>query len=265
MNHRQGASDVTPLEISSRSAASPPSSLHRRLRVAKRGRPRSPRASTASPSCRFASTGSGGRRLPCRRSKELDFLIDGRPGWVEHRTPFVYANGGNWLVTSFLTPGMHAFAIRLTTLDGGKSTDTVRARVVAAPAPPAPLVGTWQRTMTADDAKKATSGQPPPPPGLWKITISSKGWVMTDPQGGGLILDVAYLTPTKLPASFPEPTASLKPGLRSLEPCSGDWLGQRRRERDEPPQVSSAHPSSRGGSCRPRRCTSACHSPLRSR
>lgn len=139
----------------------------------------------------------GRPRVALSKVKELDFLIDGRLGWVERRTPFVYAHDGNWLVTSFLTPGMHTFAIRMITLDGGKSTDTVHARVVAAPAPPAPLAGTWKRTMTVDDAKKATSGQPPPP-GLWKITISSKGWAMTDPQGGGAMFDVAYLTPTKL-------------------------------------------------------------------
>jgi hypothetical protein len=129
--------------------------------------------------------------------KEIDFLIDGRLGWVEHGTPYVYADDGNWLVTSFLAPGKHTFVVRMVMKDGRKSEDTVRARVVAAPAPPAALAGTWQRTVTPDDVKKATSGQPPPP-GSWKIAIRSRGWVMTDPQGGGGMFDVGYLTATKL-------------------------------------------------------------------
>jgi hypothetical protein len=129
--------------------------------------------------------------------KNVDFLIDGRLGWVEHKPPYVYASDGNWLVTSFLSPGTHTFAVRLVAADGTKSIDTVRARVVASPAPPEQLSGSWQRTVTADDVRKATSGQPPPP-GLWKIAIRSAGWFMTDPQGGGGTFDVAYLAATRL-------------------------------------------------------------------
>lgn len=129
--------------------------------------------------------------------KEVDFSIDGRIGWVEHKPPYVYASDGNWLVTSFLSPGMHTFAVRVVATDGTKSTDTVHARVAATPAPPAQLAGTWQRTVTADDVKKQTSGMPPPP-GLWKIAIRPQGWVMSDPQRGGGTFDVAYLSATKL-------------------------------------------------------------------
>lgn len=129
--------------------------------------------------------------------KEIDFLIDGRLGWVEHRAPYVYADDGNWLVTSFLTPGKHTFVVRMILTDGRKSKDAVHARVIAAAAPPAALAGTWQRTVTPDDLKKVTSGQPGPP-GSWKITIRSKGWTMTDPHGGGGTFDVAYVTATKL-------------------------------------------------------------------
>jgi hypothetical protein len=139
----------------------------------------------------------GQPQVTLSKIKEVDFLIDGRLGWVEHKAPYVYANDGNWLVTSFLAPGKHTFTVRTITTDGRKSNDTVHARVVAAPAPPAPLAGKWERTITADDVKKATSGQPPPP-GLWKIQIASKGWVMTDPQNGGGIFDVGYLSASKL-------------------------------------------------------------------
>ena len=129
--------------------------------------------------------------------KEVDFLIDGRLGWIEHTAPYVYANDGNWLVTSFLAPGKHRFTTRVIAAVGGKAVETVTARVLARTAPPVELAGRWQRTMTAADAQKATSSQPPPP-GLWKIRISAKGWAMTDPQGGGGLFDVAYLGPRTL-------------------------------------------------------------------
>ena len=43
-------------------------------------------------------------QLPAAQVKEVDFLIDGRLGWVEKKTPYVYADDGNWLVTTILAP-----------------------------------------------------------------------------------------------------------------------------------------------------------------
>ena len=123
--------------------------------------------------------------------QEVDFSIDGRRAWVEHQAPYVYGDDGNWLVTSFLRPGLHTFTVRVITFSNRRASDTVRARVVAAPAPPAQLAGEWQRTVSAADVTKATSGSPPPP-GIWRLTISATGWAMRDPQGGGGLFDVAY-------------------------------------------------------------------------
>lgn len=64
---------------------------------------------------------------------EVDFLIDGRLGWVERNTPYFYGNDGNWLVTSFLTPGEHTFTVRVITANGQTATDTVQASVAPAP------------------------------------------------------------------------------------------------------------------------------------
>jgi len=127
--------------------------------------------------------------------KAVDFLIDGRLGWVEHHSPYFYADDGNWLVTTFLKPGKHIFTVRVTTTTGPESTDTTTARVVAAPAPPTPLVGTWERTVTAEDVKKATSNSPPPP-GRWEIRIGAEGWALGTghaPTANSLRFDVAYL------------------------------------------------------------------------
>lgn len=140
---------------------------------------------------------AGQPHLVLSKVREVDFLIDGRLGWVERKSPFVYASDGNWLVTSFLTPGKHTFTTRVITTSGSNSVDSVRARVIPAPAPPSSVAGDWQRTVTAADVKKATSSQPPPA-GLWKITINSRGWVMTDPQNGGAMFDVGYLSASRL-------------------------------------------------------------------
>jgi hypothetical protein len=128
---------------------------------------------------------------PAADVSEVDFLIDGNLGWVEHKTPYFYGNDGNWLVTSFLTPGEHTFTVRVITTGGHTATDTLKASVTAPAAPPAALAGTWTRTVTPADVQKATSSQPPPP-GRWQLQIGAVGWQLHDPTGGGLILDVGY-------------------------------------------------------------------------
>lgn len=129
---------------------------------------------------------------PAADVSEVDFLIDGKLGWVEHQTPYFYGDDGNWLVTSFLTPGEHTFTVRVITFDGHTAADTVQASVTTPPAPPSALQGvTWARQVTATDVRKATSGQPPPP-GRWRLRISPAGWQLHDPTGGGLLFDVGY-------------------------------------------------------------------------
>jgi hypothetical protein len=99
----------------------------------------------------------------------------------------------NWLVTSFLTPGLHTFTVRVITADGSAATDMVRASVTAPPAPPAALAGTWTRVVTPVDVQKATSGQPPPP-GRWRLRIGPIGWRLHDPTGGSQLFDTGYLS-----------------------------------------------------------------------
>ena len=68
--------------------------------------------------------------------KEVDYLIDGRRAWTEHHAPYYYGSDNNRLVTTFLKPGLHTFTVRATTTDNQVATDTVKAQVVAPPAPP---------------------------------------------------------------------------------------------------------------------------------
>ena len=172
-----------------------------------------------------ASTLDGQRTLPHRISwvatpsvpenevSEVNFLIDDQVAFVEEHSPYTYGRDGGYLVTTFLTPGEHSFAVRVITVGGQSAESTVKARISAPPAPPGGLGGSaWTRTMTASDQNKATSSEPPPT-GRWTLTIDSVGWMLHDPQGGGALFDVAYrsggrveLRPSIERPPFPDPT-----------------------------------------------------------
>jgi hypothetical protein len=183
-------------------------------------------AEDASPSLAVASTLDGHSSLPHRISwvakpsiaesevSEVDFLIDGKAAFVEEHAPYVYGRDGGYLVTTFLTPGVHSFAVRVITVGGQSATSTVKAAVATPTAPPGGLARTsWARTLTASDLKAATSSEPPPT-GRWGLTIDSVGWMVQDPEGGGQLFDVAYqsrgrveLRPSIERPPFPNPTA----------------------------------------------------------
>jgi hypothetical protein len=129
--------------------------------------------------------------VPPSRIREVDFLIDGRVSWVEHSAPYSYGYNANYLVTTWLTPGVHRFKTRALATNGRRATSTsAGARVRPAPAPPAELAaGPWRREITQ---------VPGAPPGTWTLTIDNVGWSIIDPLGGGSLIDVAYLSPTLL-------------------------------------------------------------------
>jgi hypothetical protein len=110
---------------------------------------------------------------------EVDYFIDGFHAWTEHKAPYYYGSDNNWLVTSFLKPGLHTFMVRATTTDNQVANDSVKAQVVAPPPPPARFTGTWT-------LKKATHAQRPP---LKTFTITAKGWTI----GPNFRLDAQYL------------------------------------------------------------------------
>jgi hypothetical protein len=124
---------------------------------------------------------------------EVRFLIDGKLRWVEHHAPFNYgSDDGNghlgWLVTSWLSPGRHRFTTQARLTGGRKVSDTVVARVIEAPAPPAALAGRWRRTVTDDDLVKidpALVGNFPA--GSWDRVFDRVGTWDLDPQGSGIV------------------------------------------------------------------------------
>jgi hypothetical protein len=133
--------------------------------------------------------------IPLADVAEVDFRIDGVLAWVENQSPFVYGNDGNWLVTSFLAPGVHAFTVRVISIAGQSASRSVTATTSAPPSPPVALAGTWTRTVTATDVTKATSGEPPPA-GDWRLMIVAAGWELLDPQAIKGLFDVGYLPST---------------------------------------------------------------------
>lgn len=135
--------------------------------------------------------------VPAATVKEVDYLIDGRLAWIEPLAPYYYGHDGNWLVTTFLKPGLHTFATKVVTRSGQTAIDSVRARVSAPPAPPSDLAGSWSREITTGDA------------GRWTVTINRVGWLFDDPSGGGQNQDVSYPAPGRvlIRAAIEEPPA----------------------------------------------------------
>jgi hypothetical protein len=122
---------------------------------------------------------------------EVDFLIDGKQFWVEHNPPYFYGSDGNYLVTSFLAPGPHAFTVRAIEADGHTASDTVTASVPTAPRPPGALAGTWKGFVKRMSPNSCNPG-PCPPAGYWRLVISPTGWQVYDTSGGGGLYDVLY-------------------------------------------------------------------------
>ena len=131
--------------------------------------------------------------VPAAQVAKVDFLIDGKLRWVEHSAPYNYGSDDyhghlGYLFTSWLAGGNHRFTARVTTKAGKTASDTVVARVVPAPAPPASLAGTWERTVTQQDLTKSDpqfGGAPPA--GAWQLVFDRAGAWHLDPGGSGLV------------------------------------------------------------------------------
>jgi len=110
----------------------------------------------------------------------VEFLIDGgQVRWADGKPPYRYADVG-YLVTSWLASGRHRFQVRATAKDGRIATETIMAKVPAAPPLPAALAGTWERTIDTSTAPKPGSASNPThtltPTGLYRVTFE-KRWI----------------------------------------------------------------------------------------
>jgi hypothetical protein len=143
---------------------------------------------------------------------EVDFLIDGKLRWVEHKAPYVYGSDGDWLVTSFLTPGAHRFEVRAKATDGRSAIDVHAARVSKQGLLPMNIAGAWQRKIPATQAGTDLAG-------IWRLRIGPVGWSIVDPKGDPSLIDVAYLSSDLLESRSPIWT---KPPGPAGSPTSGN-------------------------------------------
>ena len=116
-------------------------------------------------------------KLPRTTKVKVEFLVDGKVLWAERDVPYTYSDDGGYLVTSWLAPGKHRFTVRATIVrigdklikNGTMAEDTVVARVLRAPDPPAALAGTWTRTPDL-------TGRPTFPAGAYKLVFERR-WI----------------------------------------------------------------------------------------
>jgi hypothetical protein len=157
--------------------------------------------------------------LPASQIREVEFSIDGRLRWSEGRPPYTYGNDGNYLVTSWLSPGVHRFTVEAASTDGRRATITTRARVVRSPSPPRPLSGRWTRVLTKADVAGAIDSAP----GRWGLTVDAAGWRLRDPGTHGAFVDVAYLGAGLLEARGGIYTTLPGPGLEGNVWCDSPF------------------------------------------
>ena len=127
--------------------------------------------------------------MPHSRVARVEFAIDGKLRWIERKRPYVYGDDSDWLVTSWLAPGLHHFTVRVIPHRGATASRTTTARVPTAPVPPAELAKTrWSHLLK-------NQGELGSPPGTWTLHINAVGWRIDDPKGNSNLLDVAYVSP----------------------------------------------------------------------
>ena len=126
--------------------------------------------------------------------QKVDFVIDGHVLWTERKLYYIYGDKNDdlgkvdrgYLVTSWLAPGRHRFTARVTATDGRSAENTVTARVLAAPLPPAALAGRWHRVVDPTGAPKpGTVGAPadtPTPAGTYTLVFNRR-WLQTRNPG----------------------------------------------------------------------------------
>jgi hypothetical protein len=191
---------------------------------------------------RVTSTLDGKKTLPHRihwiarpsaPAFEVRFLIDGKARWIEHDPPFSYSEDGGYLVTSWLSPGRHRFAVQATSVNGARAIDTVLARVTATARPPSELAGTWERAVPEPVPPDPAFPGDAVPAGRWTIVFDRR-WIenhfpgkldpATSPRtgAGNVLLDDYTAGPRTFSVFGAVTTGRIKP-LGSVANAGGWW------------------------------------------
>jgi hypothetical protein len=105
----------------------------------------------------------------------VDFLLDGRRRWTDHRAPFVFNDDRNALHPWILARGGHRLAVRLVTTRGNTVSTASQVTVAATRAVPSALAGRWTRRLTAGDIPRAAGRTLPT--GVWQAHFARDGVV----------------------------------------------------------------------------------------
>jgi hypothetical protein len=188
----------------------------------------------------------------------VEFLIDGKVAFRNRLEPYAFGADGRdettgkvrpgYLVTSWLSPGRHAFTVRALRASSAGSrvtaTKTVVARVLRAPAPPAALAGTWRRSVPrpvpGDPGALYASGRggryadrDPAPAGTWTMVVDRRFVQHVAPTGYVINSDYAAGAQTIRFASpvWTTPRAFLQPDFaHNANPREWGWCDPWGRE-----------------------------------
>lgn len=146
----------------------------------------------------------------------VEFIIDGRVRWTEHKAPYFFNDDNNHLYPWVLGTGQHRLAVQLTTTR--RKTVGVSAQVsVPAQQQPAVLAGTYTRSVTTTDIQRTDSLRNEPasqvlPAGVWRLHVGRDGvFLFDDPQGAGG--SEAFI-------ALPNGTLAMQGPVNWLEPAS---------------------------------------------
>ncbi len=116
---------------------------------------------------------------------QVNFLIDGKDSWTEFNEPYYFNDDGNSLYPWLLGAGTHTLDITATTASGKTSTTRSTITVPVVPTVPAALVGTYERSVSTADLKRASKTQSAPT-GKWTLHVKLTGLILfDDPMGSG--------------------------------------------------------------------------------
>lgn len=119
----------------------------------------------------------------------VEFSVDGRILWTEHKAPYSFNDDNNQLFPWLLGAGAHRLTIRLITTSGQTASTTAQITVMATRQVKA-LHGTYTRSITTADINRTQRFRNEPadqalPAGAWRLHISRSVFFFDDPQGGG--------------------------------------------------------------------------------
>ena len=173
--------------------------------------------------------------LPASQVATVSFLIDGKVHWTETAAPLRVLRQRGQRSTSATSsppgspPAEHRFTVQVKAKDGRTAADNVTARVLPAPAIPAALAGTWQRTLAhpvpPDPGAPASQ---PNPAGTYTITFERR-WIQDQIPGtynpkNNRRAPAASSTTTTSPARKPSRCGAPSRSPRKAPgPSAGGW------------------------------------------